>query len=190
MTYEVTATERKRAVRQRVAVPRRLNVDVTKLLKAVAVVLVIFFGWRLYKRYLAPPSPAYQAYQHFADAMAREKYDDAAALATGAAKNAILAIQQRENPAPMHIYGRTLSMKPPSISEIAGEVDGIRFKLVSEQSSGDGEALEVLEAVNRTPPGVTSAMNMHWKSFRHHVKMVQEGQAWHVSEFAEEPDGP
>jgi hypothetical protein len=72
-------------------------------------------GWFGYKQYLAPPSPAYLAYQQYADALAREQYDRAETLSTGQAQAAMLSLRQGAAGASIKVYGKTLTMRPPSI---------------------------------------------------------------------------
>ena len=158
--------------------------------KVITLLIIVGFavgGWFGYQKYLAPPSPAYLAYQQFAEAMARENYDKAEGLAAGAARERVTSFHQGSVGTDVKIYGQTLSMRPPSIREIAGDVFSIRWQKQSEQKSQDGNSatLVVIETVCRIPPGVSSAMCKWPVDFQHEAEVLLEGGSWKVASFTE-----
>jgi hypothetical protein len=143
-------------------------------------------GWFGYQKYLAPPSPALLAYQQYAEALAREQYDKAEAIATGPALERTTALHQAAGGSTLQLYGQSLSMRPPSIREIAGDVHSIKWDKQSEERSGDDKVtLVVTETVCRIPPGVSSALCKWPVDFLHEVEMTHEGESWKLVSFKE-----
>jgi hypothetical protein len=144
-------------------------------------------GWWGYQNYFAPPSPAFQAYVLFSEAMAREQYQKAADAATGAARGHAEMWMQMMAPTAMKVYGKEYSMSKPSISSIAGEVSWIKRKRKAEKKNdAGGVVLQVEETVCRIPPGVSSAFCKWPVTFLHDVEVSQMEGTWKVSSFKEE----
>jgi len=144
-------------------------------------------AWFGYQKYMAPPSPAFLAYQQYTEAMAREQYDKAEGLSLGQAREAAVAFKQGSAGSTVQVYGQSLSMRPPSIREIAGDVFSIKWDKQSEEKSGDGNhvILVVTQTVCRIPPGVSSAMCKWPVDFRHEAEVQLDGDSWKVSSFKE-----
>jgi hypothetical protein len=144
-------------------------------------------GWFGYQKYMAPPSPAFLVYQQYAEAMAREQYDKAEGFSLGQAREAAGSFQRATAGSTVQVYGQSLSMRPPSIREIAGDVNSIKWDKQSEEKSGDGShvVLIVTQAVCRIPPGVSTAMCKWPVDFRHEAEVQLEGEVWKVSSLKE-----
>jgi len=156
-----------------------------KLFAVVVLVAIGVGGWFGYQKYLAPPSPAYLAYQQYTEARARELYDKAETLATGQGLESIQSLRQGSAGSMMSLYGKTFQMAPPSIASIAGDVHSIKWNRESEAGDGSRVALVVTETVCRIPPGVNSVICKWPVDFRHEAEVVLEGGAWKVSSFKE-----
>lgn len=155
--------------------------------KIVVVAALAGGGWWGYREYFAPPSPAFQAYAAFAEALAREQYDKAAEAATGQARSDAEMLVQMMAPANMKIYGRDFTMSKPSIASIAGDIAWIKLKRKAETKNEAGKVvLQVEETVCRVPPGVASAICKWPVTFRHEAEVVQLEGTWKVSSFQEE----
>jgi len=152
---------------------------------------IIFFiavavgGWFGYQKYFAPPSPAYLAYQQYAEALAREQYDKAETLAMGPARETVASLRQGMAGSTINVYGRSLEMRPPSLASIAGEVHSIKWDKQSESGDDARVALVATETVCRIPPGVSSVLCKWPVALRHDVEVQNEGGAWKVSSFKE-----
>jgi len=145
-------------------------------------------GWWGYQSYLAPPSPAYQVYDQFAEAMVREQYRKAEELASGDAREYAASMTRMTAPTTMKIYGKELNMSPPSVSSIAGDISWIKRKRKSEKKSADNSriTLGVEETVCRIPPGVSSAICKWPVTFRHDAEVQLLDGAWKVAGFKTE----
>jgi hypothetical protein len=144
-------------------------------------------GWWGYQNYFAPPSPAFQAYAQFAEALAREQYQKAADASLGQARGHVDLLTQMMAPTTMKLYGKEFSMGKPSISSIAGEIAWIKQKRIKEEKGDAGNvALQVEETVCRIPPGVSSALCKWPVTFRHDVEMSEADGTWKVISFKEE----
>jgi hypothetical protein len=156
-----------------------------KLVNVIVLIGVVVGGWFGYQKYLAPASPAYLAYQQYADALAREQYDRAENLSTGDAHEAVVALRRQMAGTSINVYGKSLAMRPPSVQDVAGEVHSIRWSKESESTDESGVNLAVVETVCRIPPGVNSAMCKWPVDFRHDVSMASDGGTWKVASFEE-----
>jgi len=155
--------------------------------KVVVFVALCGGGWWGYQQWFAPPSPAYQVYTQYAEAMAREQYQQAADVSSGQAKEYVDSRTAMMAPTSMKVYGRSFTMLKPSISSIAGEVSWIKRKRKSEEQKGaDAVALSVEETVCRIPPGVASAFCKWPVTFHHDVEMSLVDGTWKVTSFKEE----
>lgn len=156
-----------------------------RIVGIVLLIAVAVGGWFGYQRYFAPPSPAYLAYQQYAEALAREQYEKAEGLAAGAAREQVAARRQGAAGSTLNVYGQALEMRPPSIASIAGEVNSIKWDKQSESGDDARVTLMVNQTVCRIPPGVSSAMCKWPVEFRHEAEVVNEGGIWKVSSFFE-----
>jgi len=177
-----------RAPRQPPSVPEKSGPGVVSLIFKIALLAVLAGGgWWGYQTYLAPPSPAFQAYVLFAEAMAREEYQKAADAATGPARGHAEMRVQMMAPTTMKLYGREYSLSKPSISSIAGDIAWIKRKRKTEKKNDAGNVvLQVEETVCRIPPGVSSALCKWPVTFLHDVEVSQAEGTWKVSSFKEE----
>ncbi|HXC92893.1 MAG TPA: hypothetical protein VN652_02715, partial [Geobacteraceae bacterium] len=98
------------------------------LFKLTLIAVLAGGGWWGYQTYLAPPSPAFQAYTLFAEALAREEYQKAAEASTGQARGHAEARTQMMAPSSMKVYGKEFSLSKPTISSIAGDIAWIKHK--------------------------------------------------------------
>lgn len=156
-----------------------------KIVAAVLVIGLAVGGWFAYQKYFAPPSPAYLAYQQYAEALAREQYQKAEGLATGAAREKAASMRQGTAGSTLNLYGTSFEMRPPSIASIAGEVHSITWERQSESGDDARVTLVVNQTVCRIPPGVSSAMCKWHVEFRHEAEVVNEGGLWRVAAFSE-----
>ena len=158
-----------------------------RIVTFVFIIGLVAAGWFGYQKYMAPPSPAYLVYQQYSEAMAREQYDKAAELSLGQARGAAGEFKQATAGSTVQVYGQSLSMRPPSIREIAGDVYSIKWDKQSEEKSGDGSqvTLVVTQTVCRIPPGVSSTLCKWPVDFRHEAEIQLEGEEWKVSSLKE-----
>jgi len=157
------------------------------LFKLILVAVLAGGGWWGYQTYLAPPSPAVQAYTLFAEALAREEYQKAAEASTGQARGFVEARTQMMAPSSMKVYGKEFSLSKPTISSIAGDIAWIKHKRKEEKNSDAGNViLQVEETVCRIPPGVSSAICKWPVTFLHDVEVAQADGIWKVTSFKEE----
>ena len=157
--------------------------------KLLFVALLVGGGWYGYQRWVAV-SPAYQAYQRYAEARARQDWPALEALSTGAAAEE-LAERRGAKTRHLDLYGQHLTLGAPSMAEIAGDIASIEYQRESEQSSGDGAvSLVAVQTVCRIPPGVASAICKWPVSVRQRAELAQAGGAWRVESFSEEPLTP
>lgn len=163
------------------------GVGLGALVKLLLVAGLAGGGWWGYQQWFAPPSPAFQAYSRYSEAMARGQYQAAAEGASGEAKEYAESMVAAMAPASMKIYGREFTMSKPPVSEIAGEIAWIKRKRNEERKKDDGTVvIRAEETVCRIPPGVSSALCKWPVSFRDDVEVVQDGGTWKVSLFREE----
>jgi len=157
------------------------------LFKLILVAVLAGGGWWGYQTYLAPPSPAVQAYTLFAEALAREEYQKAAEASTGQARGFVEARTQMMALSSMNVYGKEFSLSKPTISSIAGDIAWIKHKRKEEKKSDAGNViLQVEETVCRIPPGVSSAICKWPVTFLHDVEVAQADGIWKVTSFKEE----
>lgn len=157
------------------------------LFKLIVLAAIGGGGWWGYQSYLAPPTPAYEAYVLYSESMAREQYQKAAEAASGQAKERADNWIRMSAPSTMKVYGREFSTTPPSVSSIAGEIAWIKRKRKSEKKSDNGGViLQVEETVCRIPPGVSSAICKWPVTFRQDVEVTQDSGSWKVSSFKDE----
>lgn len=156
-----------------------------KIVGVILLIAVAVGGWFVYRNYFAPPSPAYLAYQQYAEALAREQYEKAESLSVGAAQGAAAALRQGMAGSEIKVYGQNLSTRPPSIASIVGEVHSIKWNKESESGDDARVAIVVTETVCRIPPGVSSALCKWPVEFRHDVELQSVGGIWKVSSFTE-----
>jgi hypothetical protein len=158
--------------------------------KVLFVIASIGAGWYAYERWFAV-SPAYQAYQRYAEARARQDWPALEALSAGAAADELAARRGAAKTRQLDLYGQHLTLGAPSVAEIAGDVSWIEYQRESEERSGDGAvSLVAVQTVCRIPPGVASAICKWPVSVRQRVELAQAGGAWRVEGFSEEPLTP
>lgn len=161
--------------------------------RAFPVLTIIFVaalagvGWWGYQLWLAPPSPAYQAYIQYSEAMARGEYQKAADSSSGEAKAYAEMRAMMTASSTMKLYGKEYAVTKPSVSDIAGDISWIKLKRKSERKKDDGGVvLQVEETVCRIPPGVSSVICKWPVTYLHDVEVAQSEGVWFVSSFKEE----
>jgi hypothetical protein len=143
-------------------------------------------GWWAYQTWLAPPTPSFTAYASFAEAIVRGQYQKAADESQGDARAFAESWIQLTKPTTMKIYGKELSMSPPSLESVAGDIAWIKRKRKSETKKSDSLVqLQVEQTVCRIPPGVSSAVCKWPVTFQHDVEVQLIDGAWKVSGFRE-----
>jgi hypothetical protein len=156
------------------------------LFKIIVLAAIGGGGWWGYQTWLAPPSPAYEAYVLFSESMARGQYQKAADAASGQAKEHAESWIRMTAPSSMKLYGKEFTMSKPSVSEIAGDIAWIKRKRKLEKKKDDGVILQVEETVCRIPPGVSSALCKWPVTFLQDVEVSQVNGEWKVSSFKDE----
>lgn len=156
--------------------------------KVVLLVIIGGAGWWGYQKYLAPPTPAFQAYRHYAEQLVKGEYQKAADTSIDGAREHANSWIKMTAPSTMKVYGKEYNISPPSVSSIAGDVAWIKHKRKVERKAnrGNGVVLEVEQTVCRIPPGVASAFCKWPVTFRHDVEVQFVEGAWKVAEFKEE----
>jgi len=154
--------------------------------KVLFLALLIGAGWYAHERWFTV-SPAYQAYQRFAEAHARQDWTTLSALATGAAAEEIDALRGASQTRHLDLYGQHMTMSMPNIAELAGEVSWIEYQRESEEPvAGGGVHLVAVQTVCRIPVGTASAICKWPVSFRQQVELAPVAGDWRVERFAEE----
>lgn len=168
--------------------PQSAPGTVSTIVKLCLLIGVAAGGWWGYQTYLAPPSPAYQVYNQFAEAMLQGQYQKAEELASGDAREYAASWIKMTAPTSMKIYGKEFNMSPPSVSSIAGDISWVKRKRKSEKKSADNSkiVLEVEETVCRIPPGVSSALCKWPVTFRHEAELQLLDGTWKVAGFKAE----
>ncbi len=144
---------------------------------------------------LAPQSEAVQAYQKFADHMARDQYQEAKQYAAGPA---LLVVDTLTRPAPNYgsspvglyksamsdeaikQHGRTLTR------EMASDVGETSFKVESEQTHGDGQTVQIV-AIQQVSRFRSGQVRPNVSAFRHTVELKHDPTGWKVYAFQEQP---
>jgi hypothetical protein len=143
-------------------------------------------GWYAHQRWVAE-SPAYRAYQRYAEARARQDWKALDALVDGAAADELEELKGNYATQHLEVYGQSYAAPAPSMADLAGPVAWIDYQRESEESGGDDfVSLVAVQTVCRIPPGVTSAMCKWPVSFRHEVELAEVGGEWRVQSFSEE----
>ncbi len=153
--------------------------------KVMFLLLLVGGGWFAHQKYFAV-SPAYETYQRFADARARQDWAALDALSDGAAAQDLEEMRGMYKTQRFEVYGQSYAVPAPSVAEIAGTVSWIDYQRESEESVDGAVRLVAVQTVCRIPPGVASAMCKWPVSFRHDVELAQVGGTWLVESFAEE----
>ena len=158
--------------------------------KVLFVALLAGAGWYGYERWFAV-SPAYQTYQRYAEARARQDWPALGALSGGAVADELAALKGASKTQHLDLYGQHLTLGAPNVAEIAGDVSWIEYQHESEERSGDGAvSLVAVQTVCRIPPGVASAICKWPVSFRQRAELAEAGGTWRVESFSEEPLTP
>ncbi len=157
----------------------------SQIFKMVGVLLIGFLVWKGYQRFLAPPSDAFIAYEHFAEAMAREDFDKAKAVATAEALQLAQSAQDSRQKPVLKAFGRTVTAY--SVADVVGSVNYVKWVNKSEKTAADGlhVTLQAVQTVCRIPPGVESAYCKWPVDFQHDVTLTKDADGWKVSAFNE-----
>ena len=154
--------------------------------KVLFLVILVGGGWYAHQRWVAV-SPAYQTYQRYAEARARQEWKTLDALADGVAADELEQMKGTYATQHVEVYGQAYALPAPSVADVAGSVAWIDYQRESEESAGSGFVnLVAVQTVCRIPPGVTSAMCKWPVSFRHEVELAEVDGAWLVESFSEE----
>ena len=130
--------------------------------KVFAVAALVAAGYFAY-HYLASRSPAVEAYEEFADALALEDMETARELtvASSKARRQLAQLSKRKT------YGGTYG------------IDGTRYTLLSEAASSDGEVdLELEQEVRLNLAG-----DGYLHRYRHVAKLRETEEGWRVISF-------
>lgn len=154
--------------------------------KIILLAAVAGGGWWAYQTWFAPPSPAFNAYASFAEAIVRGQYQKASDESQGDARAYAESWIQMTKPVTVKVYGKEIDMSPPSVNSIAGDIAWIKRKRKSEAKKSDTLVeLQVEQTVCRIPPGVTSALCKWPVTFQHDVELQLIDGSWKVSGFKE-----
>jgi hypothetical protein len=138
------------------------------LLVFLAVVAAAFFAWK----FVFAASPAFQAYESFADALVVGDRELAGQFADGPQVGQVLADRKNR-------WGYT-----PRWME---GFHGTKYTVESEKKSSGQVELVVVQNVAYTPPGTESALGGTMSSdFRHNVTVAKKGSEWKVVRFESE----
>ena len=167
-------------------------------MKTLLILVAIVGGGYVAYQHFSKPSAAALAYEQYADLMARGKLQEAKAYATGAVLADIEA-QLAPPPAPTSTGGSMMGMyqnvmtpqalsryKSQMISEIAGDITGIKYKIEQDDHDDHAAKLQAVQSVSRYRQGDRLVGGGNVKQFVHHVELIKEGDAWKVSSFKEE----
>ena len=152
------------------------------LVLVVILIVGVFFA---YRHFTAVPSEACQAYQKFAEHLARGDYAQAKSLATG---DAVDAVQDAANP--VSPIGAPVTQGQLT-EQIAGEVDNVWYKIESETPSRDGSKVTIVatQYVHRYRAGDRAVGGGVTNKLKQAVMMQRDGSGWKVSAFKEKHIG-
>ena len=152
------------------------------LVLVVILIVGVFFA---YRRFTAKPSEACQAYEKFADHLARGDYVQAKALATG---DAVDAVQDAANP--ISPIGAPVTQGQLT-EQIAGEVDNVWYSIESETASDNGKKVTIVASqyVHRYRAGDRAVGGGVTNKLKQHVEMQRDASGWKVTSFKEEHIG-
>ena len=150
--------------------------------KLVLVVILIAGGFFAYKKFMAAPSEACQAYQKFADHLARGNFKQAMDLATGDAVDAIEDAAKPISPIGAPITQGQLT------EQIAGEVTSVSYSIESETTSNNRNKVTIVatQYVHRYRAGDRAVGGGVTNKLKHRVEMQRDASGWKVASFKEE----
>ncbi len=170
-------------------------------MKTLLITIALATGGYFAYQYFNAPSPAYLAYQQFAEAMTKENFPGAKALATGPKKAEIDELLKPPPPEP----APKVAVDPNSIvglwqasmeeakrethrlkDEFIRNIREIDYELESEAEGAQNRVLLTVVQTVRHGGTAASGGGLAYK-FRHKVELVQEGESWKVYSFSETP---
>jgi hypothetical protein len=152
-------------------------------LKTVVLLLILVGGgYYGYRKFFAQPSDACRAYQKFAELMAYAKYNQAKAMTSGDATDAVEAAA-----APISTPVGGGIDRAEMVNQIAGEVTGVSYSIESEVASdgGDKVTIAATQYVHRYRPGDRAVGGGVTNKVKHNVVLEREGSEWKVTSFEE-----
>lgn len=163
-----------------------------------------YFGYNKFIKQHLGPSDAVVAYAKFADAEARNHFDEAKSFAQG---QALSTIEEKEgkltknlvinpyagskdfandarNEAGLKPLADKVATGASMIDQIAGPVTSTKFDVITEHLSGDSSTLEVKGNVCRQQPGCMGMRCTHCAQSQHTVEMCKRGGNWSVCSYS------
>lgn len=176
-----------------------------KLVFLCVVAAAGYFGYNHFIKQHLGPSEASMIYTRFADAIARDRFDEAKSLATGQALSTVEQEERRltKNLSPINPYAGVsdaanearkeaglMPLKDKSvvtgsqlINEIAGTISSTKFEVATEHMSGDSSTLEVKGNICRQQSGCMGIRCGHCIQSLHTVKMCKDAGSWQVCAY-------
>lgn len=174
-----------------------------KLILLLILAAAAYFGYTKFMGPHAGASEAVAAYSQFADAMARNHYDQAKSLASGAALSTVESEESsmtknlvinpyagsKEVANEARAEAGLPAMKDKSVTgvtmlnEMAGPVASTKFESTSEKVSGDSASLTIKGSVCRQQPGCMGVRCTYCKQTQHTVEMCKVSGSWKVCSF-------
>jgi hypothetical protein len=136
--------------------------------KFLILLVLVGGGYYGYQRSsMAPKSEAFQAYQKFADHMARDQYQEAKSWTAGATLQQVdLLLQPAPNygSTPVGLYKSVMSDRAVKqygrnlTRELAGDVGETAYKVESEQKQSDGQTVKIVAVQQVARPSLPTWM--------------------------------